>query len=439
MPRRLIGLLFLGMVTTATAQTATDPPPERPSHRAIDSPLSHSSNPERELASRLSGTRASKERLNDLLRDSEMQKLVESLLKDPEFLDSLRSQLSPEKLKEIGQRLQNGQTLAELRHDPELHRLLRDSLEKARLNPKQRELVQQWTEKKLPLAPPPDSPPISGPPPFPPRPPFGPRGGPSEWLPPPLPPLPPPPTPPLPSPSPSLLDNTPQWLRERLREWNNEINKMIRSDPEGWRDFFKRLAENKQGGEKIVQGTLQTARGMSKLFPKVDNLLPRGLIPSALPKVGLPRQGLAMLPSVPALGSIPQGLLLLVVGGFIVVLLWRSASWLQARIEAQRGEWRLGPWPVSIAAIRKREQLVQAFEYLALLRLGRSARTRHHRDLATHLAQLPDLDSENRTAAAHELAELYALARYAPEGHNLSEAEYEQARRNLQRLAGEAT
>ena len=70
--------------------------------------------------------------------------------------------------------------------------------------------------------------------------------------------------------------------------------------------------------------------------------------------------------------------------------------------------------------------------------LGRDARTRHHRDLAQRLGQLPDLNPEDRALAARTLAELYALARYAPDERSLSESELETARRDLRRLAGEA-
>ena len=47
--------------------------------------------------------------------------------------------------------------------------------------------------------------------------------------------------------------------------------------------------------------------------------------------------------------------------------------------------WKLGPWPVDPQRIRTREELVRAFEYLALLSLGPDARNRHHRDLAQRL------------------------------------------------------
>ena len=429
MPRRIAGVVFFTVLAIATAQTPDDSAPPRPSHRAIDSPLSYSSNPERDLASRLSGARASKERLEEMLRDSEVQKLVQALLKDPQFLQSMQSQLPPDKLNELAQRLQRGENLPQLRGDPALERLLRGTLKNAPLQAKQREQIEKWLAKNPPLPPFLRPQPLPGAPPVPPRPPIPPDREPTEPRPSPT---------PAPTPPTRSDDHTPAWLRERLRQWNNEINRMIRSDPQGWRDFFKRLAENKQGGEKLVQGTLESARGLGKMLPKFGNLVPRGMAMPTLPRVGVPRLAPAALPSATSLSSLAQGILFVLVALIVGVLLWRCGRWFQSTLQARREEWRLGPWPVAIAAIQTREQLVQAFEYLALLCLGRAARTRHHRDLAQQLAAMPDRQPQERAEAARELAELYAIARYAPQGHLLTPAELEQARRDLRRLAGEA-
>ena len=53
----------------------------------------------------------------------------------------------------------------------------------------------------------------------------------------------------------------------------------------------------------------------------------------------------------------------------------------------QRGDggWRFGPWPVRPEAVRTRDELVRAFEYLALLLLGPAARSRNHREIAAGL------------------------------------------------------
>jgi hypothetical protein len=95
---------------------------------------------------------------------------------------------------------------------------------------------------------------------------------------------------------------------------------------------------------------------------------------------------------------------------------------------------------VNPAAIRTREDVVRAFEYLALLRLGPGARPRHHRDLALKLggSEAVALAPPDRRRAALELAELYERARYTPPQDPWPESAVTAARRNLCSLAGVA-
>jgi hypothetical protein len=96
--------------------------------------------------------------------------------------------------------------------------------------------------------------------------------------------------------------------------------------------------------------------------------------------------------------------------------------------------WRLGPWPVRPEAVATRDELVRAFEYLALLRLGPAARSRNHRDIAAGLGA----EDEARRPAAERLAGLYEQARYAPPDEALPDADLADARAALSLLAGVA-
>jgi hypothetical protein len=98
------------------------------------------------------------------------------------------------------------------------------------------------------------------------------------------------------------------------------------------------------------------------------------------------------------------------------------------------GGWRLGPWPVRPEAVGTRDELVRAFEYLALLRLGPAARSRNHREIAGGLGA----DDEARRTAAERLAGLYEQARYAPPDEALPDADLADARAALSLLAGVA-
>jgi hypothetical protein len=135
------------------------------------------------------------------------------------------------------------------------------------------------------------------------------------------------------------------------------------------------------------------------------------------------------------------------VGVVLALAFWklRALARQTALADAESG-WKLGPWPVNPSTVRTREDVVRAFEYLALLCLGPGARQHHHHDLARKLGsteaalrisdhpamllRLPD-----RRRAARELADLYEQARYAPPSDPWSEAAIAAARRDLCSLA----
>ena len=94
-------------------------------------------------------------------------------------------------------------------------------------------------------------------------------------------------------------------------------------------------------------------------------------------------------------------------------------------------------WPVDPSAVANGAELMRAFEYLALLRLGIEARTRNHLAIAYRLGGASGLDDHRREAAT-ELARLYERARYQPNAPEFGEADLAAARRDLTLLAGAA-
>jgi len=137
-----------------------------------------------------------------------------------------------------------------------------------------------------------------------------------------------------------------------------------------------------------------------------------------------------------------------------------------ARRKVQQ-EWDPGPWPVDPAQVASRGEVVQAFEYLALLILGPAARSRNHRALAEELGlektlprRRPETTSsggpsgskgwfgrqrislglfpmpDERRLLARELANIYEQARYSPPADTLPEDAVVRARRDLCRFAG---
>ncbi|MGL4555218.1 MAG: hypothetical protein ACRC33_28965 [Gemmataceae bacterium] len=410
MPRVHWPLLLLSLAAVADAQTA-----DRPSHKPLDTGIGDLASPEEELARRLSGARTAKGKRDELLFDKDLQELAKSLMKDPEFLKSLKDSIPPEQLKALADRFRRGEDAADLAADPALQKLLREGLTSPKLGDKERDLLKKWGEKNPPNAPlQPDKPaPLDA------------KQPPPNVAPPPAPARP--------------KQEMPAWMRDRVERWSEDAQKWSKTPAaSGWRDFARRMAESKKGGDSLVSGAMGQARGLGGYLPKIGDYLPRNLSVPRLPSVRMPALASPAMPSGGGAGPFIQAALVLLVIAVIAVVLWRGAGWVQAVAAARRSAWRLGPWPVTIDGVRTREHLIRAFEYLSLLLLGRAAQTRHHRDLARGLGAQPDMRPVERQESAGRLAELYEQARYAPPADDLSEDQLEKARRELRRLAGGA-
>jgi hypothetical protein len=254
-------------------------------------------------------------------------------------------------------------------------------------------------------------------------------------------------------------------IQEKLAEWAKEFAERLQHtrfgedlrNSEKWQDVMRNLEgvlSDSGGGKFRLPGD-----GLGKLgerlrlpdwnlaLPDLSRLkLPTPSLPS-LPRpelnLSLPRMNLGS-PSLdgglPSMGgasglAVSQALLWALLAVLVGGLLWH----LRARVALARhgapAGWQLGPWPVNPAQIATRADLVLAFEYLALLRLGREARAWNHCEIA---GQLGGLNSEQGRAAG-ELASLYEQARYAPDDEPLAPSDLDAARRNLCLLAGVAT
>jgi hypothetical protein len=169
--------------------------------------------------------------------------------------------------------------------------------------------------------------------------------------------------------------------------------------------------------------------------PHFPGIRPGG--PITLPAAGMPRPGAERV----NVSGWPL-LLWAVIGLGFGFALWRVLAWQQERTtRTPDSGWRLGPWPVNPAAVTTREDLVRAFDYLALLCLGPVARSWNHLEIAARLGDdaprsARRASAEERRGAAARLAVLYEQARYAPPAEALPDAELAAARRHLCLLAG---
>jgi hypothetical protein len=160
-----------------------------------------------------------------------------------------------------------------------------------------------------------------------------------------------------------------------------------------------------------------------------------------LPEFRLPRPGFSSI----AAGAGPEDLRISDASGPEAALLWFLAAlalglgcWSMYRRATIRKEAPVnrrltpGSWPVPPGAVRSFQDLIQAFEYLSLVKLGPKARSWNHRAIALELGG----DEARNQQMAQHLARLYEQARYAPRPTSLSAHALDVAQSELVSLAG---
>ncbi len=155
----------------------------------------------------------------------------------------------------------------------------------------------------------------------------------------------------------------------------------------------------------------------------------------ALPSLSRPALPPVAAPSVPNVSSFGTLATWLLCAAMVAFIAWQASRWINPPGRAARdAAAELGPWPVQPNAVSTRTDLVQAFDYLALLLLGIKARAWHHRAVAQAMAQ----HAGPGAGAAMQLAALYEQARYTDGGETLAAEDRDRARAALLQLVGVA-
>jgi hypothetical protein len=256
-------------------------------------------------------------------------------------------------------------------------------------------------------------------------------------------------------------DTLARWTRDLLdRARESEYGEMVMQSPtlrQGLEELRKALLTKGDGGqfqaappgalaglaEKLRQKNLPKLPDLSwmkpqALFSSQPNVrLPSVNISPAVPRLalGLPRWG-GSGPTGRMLGS---GLLWIGVVALAALVCWQILRrWSGTGGTRARRARALGPWPVEPGKVMTPADLILAFEYLSLLRLGPDSRSWNHRLIAANLCAR-QRDDEPWCRAAEELAALYERARYAPATDLLPESALASARHDLCLLAGVAS
>jgi hypothetical protein len=247
--------------------------------------------------------------------------------------------------------------------------------------------------------------------------------------------------------------------------WIIRMAETLKKQPGPLRDspaVNKALGELARQAANAVNGrAAEGPAGAPSNWPQFSNALPKSpawkdALPSSLrawkwpalsdwklPKVNVrgdwgarPRQGSqspargANTPSAPSRGPGLDELAVALIGILALAVLF--AGWRRRRPASAPLAHGLGPWPVQPSRVRTADEVVRAFEYLALRDLGPAARSWHHRLLADGLGK----GQEKRLGAARGLARVYEQVRYSPRSQPLAAEAVARARRDLCFLAG---
>jgi hypothetical protein len=235
--------------------------------------------------------------------------------------------------------------------------------------------------------------------------------------------------------APKSMGNSPAMKRLgaelRKKDWGKVFDSTLSKTGNGPDVNWDRVGRGFRGTGRFFDRNLPNVS--SRHLPDMPHVsapnLPNAPNMPTLPSVAAPSAGGAAM----AGGTFTVLLVIaaVLVGGFLA---WRLIIRPMQLANRATTETAIGPWPVDPARIRTREDLVKAFDHLALRSGGLPARLWHHRQAANKLGA----EDPHRRQTAANLAETYARARYAPPAEPLDEPTALRARRDLCALAGEA-
>lgn len=399
------------------------------------------------------------ERLRELHELHQLQDQVQELLKDQEFLDHMK-QFAKEDLQKLREKIHKREGLSQ---DPNWNSFLEQSAAWQKLRPEQIEMLRRFAKRSEQIsAPSGDSGSIQD---------RGPAASSPNSVSPSAPPTPSPSPPPPtgPSPEPSLLDRmqeeSTKWLMENFDEVGGsmldaltQVDGSVDSAPLA--ELLRAIRQPDFAGMDLSKNPLVTRESIGALTNSLSGVgdflmrqdgvwnelrfFLRDMPAPSLPHLGGPSVSVPAASAPSEEGWVPALFSLLMLGTIVFLLCKKGFG---AKLSAGSGagaEWRLGSWPVSPSAVSTRQDVIRAFEYLALLCLGTPAAACHHRELGQRLAEAPpypprsggDMGGPGRRQAAEMLAWLYEQARYAPAGETLSHEQISDARHALCLLAG---
>lgn len=242
-----------------------------------------------------------------------------------------------------------------------------------------------------------------------------------------------------------------RWLEQQTKNWSR-VNGPLRDSPafdlarrdlEEYVKNFRNLPRLNNTGLDGQLDRLGVKSWPDRLMSDLNVTMPK-LDWAKMPKVKMPRLNVPswkgppsiQVPNVggpPAIGAGDgRSMLWLAALGVFVVVAWRLARLYRPKLLVTLAERVYRPLPPE--RVTTREEMIRAFEHLALARLGEPARTWNHLEVAGELGG----DDSERRRLAQELASCYEQARYTPASDPLPDERLAEARRALTVLSGGA-
>jgi hypothetical protein len=217
------------------------------------------------------------------------------------------------------------------------------------------------------------------------------------------------------------LKNSPAW-QQAFRDLRNSME-----NPQASKWKLSKLLTPDGKAWKLGEAAVERIKNMPR--PDLERWNPKLSLPG-LGSIPTPNLGPPALPtfSRPPLSA---GAAWLLLAALCLLAGWQMMRWSQRSAVGFDSRVRLGPWPVRPDDVATRTDLVQAFDYLAILTLGFDAKSWNHQAIARRWCA----NSPANAPTANALARLYEQARYTDGPSELTQPQRDQARQALLQLA----
>jgi hypothetical protein len=230
--------------------------------------------------------------------------------------------------------------------------------------------------------------------------------------------------------------NLGEWLsdspavKQALQDFQASMNG---PDVSGWNtsDWQRRLGIDEQQAWRFGADTFRKLRDMPQ--PQFDEINWRRRLPGIgqLPTLTFGPPAMPTTVSGPSLPTIGAGVTWVLLFALTLLFGWQLLRWSKRRTPTADERAALGPWPIRPEAVSTRAELVQAFDYLALLTLGITVTSWNHHAVAKRWSD----QAPAHAPLAQTLAGLYEASRYTEGVEELATPQRDQARHALAQLA----